>query len=219
MCGGCIHFFGTRFVTTFCRPPAPPISQSLPAGKALRLTVTVVRCAGLKKSDLFGKSDPYVIISGANIVARRTTTVENGGSSPAWGALQRGAGEAGERLQIELPLPSSGPLCVRCFDADLTGSDELLGQTWITLPAPHELIGLDTEGWHGLTLQGSPAGKIYLRLSCLGPRDEADIQSVKACRCACTMRREVQKLGGAVGLRLEAGIGIASVKPLLRPYF
>ena len=71
----------------------------------------------LKKMDLIGKNDPYVLIT-VNGETRQSSTCDGGGSKPVWGV-----DNAGETLRFEVETALS--VEVACLDEDEGSSDDI----------------------------------------------------------------------------------------------
>ena len=78
----------------------------------------VVCAAGLAKADTFGKSDPYCVVTWCGAECHRTAVVKKT-LDPIW---------PNESVPLKLPLEGAASLCIDCFDEDLVGSHDFLGQ-------------------------------------------------------------------------------------------
>ena len=88
--------------------------------------VTVLECRALKKMGR-GLNDPYMAIDvdGQTI---HSSTVHSGGAAPCWGSA------AGEPMMFRSSV-EPGKLCVRVFDHNTIGEDELIGSHNVVLGA------------------------------------------------------------------------------------
>ena len=98
------------------------VSSSMQRYQVLVGTVIVRGASGLAKSDMFGKSDPYAIVTLDGEEVGRTEVVQKS-LSPEW--------QNGE-FEIHFPpvdsLKSLGIVCVEIHDKDKVGKDEFLGE-------------------------------------------------------------------------------------------
>ena len=81
------------------------------------LRVTVLNARDLAKAERYGENDPYVEVT-VNGKTKRTETVKEGGSNPAWA---NGKGEYFDFEVAELP----DTIALRCLDDDVGKDDEI----------------------------------------------------------------------------------------------
>ena len=82
----------------------------------------IVSAAGLAKADKFGKSDPYCVVTWCGVECHRTAVIKKT-LDPKW---------TSESVPLLLPAEGAASLCIDCFDEDLVGSDDFLGQVLLS---------------------------------------------------------------------------------------
>ena len=136
------------------RPPTP---QGL-------LEVTLVEARDLKKMDLLGKNDPYVVIT-VEGRTMRSTTIDGGGSKPSW--CRDGGG--GEVLEFEVEQAVAIELAVYDEDQD---ADDLIGTAIVELDHAPENQDWALEDWFEIEdHKGKTTGAVHLQISWAQQRD------------------------------------------------
>jgi Ca2+-binding EF-hand superfamily protein len=115
------------------------------------LTLNVMEARKLKKMDRVGDNDPYVTIKVPQWnktrevwndgVERRTTTIEGGGATCAWGFGK------GEPLVFEDMLKIPPRIDVSAFDEDTADADDHIGTGFIKLGEKDELVPWEADEW------------------------------------------------------------------------
>lgn len=113
------------------------------------LVVTVVRATNLKRADVVGSSDPYVVISNGYDEIRSKTVYDN--LNPVWN----------EELKVSVE-DKSKPLLLKVFDEDTVKSDDFLGSCDVDLSRVPD--SKETEVWCELTDGKKKRGQILLKL-------------------------------------------------------
>ena len=136
-----------------------------PATPQGMLEVTLVEARDLKKMDMLGKNDPYVVftVQGRTM---RSTTIDGGGAKPSWASMDGGGGEV---LKFEVEQAIAVEMAVYDEDAD---ADDLIGTAIVELDhAPmHEDWAL--EDWFEIEdKKGKTTGAVHLQMSWAMPRD------------------------------------------------
>jgi hypothetical protein len=122
------------------------ISVRLHRQKVVKLRIMEAR--GVKKADLFGKSDPYCVVHWRGREIFRTE-VMNKTLDPKW--------EDGEAIELVMPVkPASAQLVLSVWDNDKGSTDDFLGQVAFT---GDELMKLDENmAYEGHALAERPEG-------------------------------------------------------------
>ena len=117
------------------------VPEPVDATPTWQLRVSVIECDNLKKMDIIGKNDVYVMCTVDGETPRRTSTIEGGGASPLWDG---GAGET-FLFPFASPPPSLG---IEVYDED-RDADDLIGKHVLELSS--KLSGLNkpwsAESW------------------------------------------------------------------------
>jgi hypothetical protein len=136
---------------------------SVPVGESSvrHIQATIIACRGLKKMDVFGKNDVYVVLE-VDGQTRQSSTVSDGGAAPTW------LDGEGETVSFECTtLPSEVYLHV--YDEDLLSADDLIGSYTIRLVEdPSFARGVDwtmPATWVQLTdSKGKSMGELHISL-------------------------------------------------------
>ena len=150
---------GARNLVLIAAPKMAPKTGKLFIGLVRReqtLVVTVYRAKGLKNMDFLGKNDNYVKVF-VNGEEKRTSTLDNTGAAPMWGAAATTDGPegcTGETLEFD-NVQTIMSVQMQCWDWDEGGDekDDLIGQCSLPLAdvidAEREMSGLSWEwaGW------------------------------------------------------------------------
>lgn len=135
-------------------------AQFLPAG---RLTIEVLEGRDLRSVETIGRQDPYVVLrtSGqATTITRRTGVDTDGGTEPRWNET------------VQMMLVDQFTMQIECWDHDVIGSDDLIGQCQFSL-LPVFKKGI-VEAWVTIKAQSSygdakDAGQVKFRFEFTGP--------------------------------------------------
>ena len=171
------------------------------------VTVTVMACRDLPKADLFGETDPYVTVKVEDETARKTPTVDDGGSDPIWGE-----GE-GSRLGTFYPELVGFPVIkVKAYDEDIgpgTLADDLLGKCEIDmgrLKVPlYELWS--KRGWWPLRLKGKDCGAVELLIEWDPYPPEGPLDASLLAQKARTFKTSVYRPHSVVDLEAKMSLG------------
>ena len=129
--------------------------------------VTILEGKNLKKMDLIGKNDPYVLVT-VNGETRQSSTCDGGGSKPVWGV-----DNAGETLRFEVETALS--VEVACLDEDEGSSDDMIGTAIIELDHQPEGEDWAMEEWFEISdAKEKITGSLHLLLSWSNPRASAE---------------------------------------------
>ena len=107
---------------TLASPGGAGAHASAP-NEAGRMQLLLERAAGLKKADFMGKSDPYVILQCLGVEQR--STVKKQDLNPVWNERFEFHGRRDAFVRAGLQM--------RLFDKDMVGSDDPLGDAWVSL--------------------------------------------------------------------------------------
>jgi Ca2+-dependent lipid-binding protein len=128
------------------------------------LEVTLVEARDLKKMDLLGKNDPYVVIT-VEGRTMRSTTIDGGGAKPSW-CVDGGGGEV---LEFEVEQAVSVELAVYDEDQD---ADDLIGTAIVELDHAPEDQDWALEDWFEIEdKKGKMTGAVHLQISWAQQRD------------------------------------------------
>merc|ERR1712048_95810 len=118
--------------------------SDIPKGKAI---ITIVKAKDLLKSDIIGKSDPYVkAIFGRQ---NKTSPVVKNTQNPEWNY----------EADFDTPEGKEQNIKIEVFDKDKIGKDKSLG--WIDLSL-QKVLKMDGNEGHWFNLEGVKSGKILL---------------------------------------------------------
>jgi len=118
------------------------------------LNVELISAAGLKDTELIGKSDPYVVLS-IGKTERKSKVAKDQPSTPAWN----------EEFTIPV-LDTDTDLLVVIKNDDTLGRDEEMGR--VVVPLSSIYGGSHSASTFPLELKGKPHGEIVLSLSFAG---------------------------------------------------
>ena len=169
-----------------------------------RVSVTVVACRDLRRADMLGKNDPYVVVTVGD-VALRTSTLTDAGSDPVWGlkdwdrlgsanfvALRDPEAKArlleeaaGETLEFDVAFPVPALCHIACMDADFSdmNPDDVVGCSDVKL-GDRDRGGGNLDCWAADTWlalrdeQGQPSGQIHVRIEALETSMDALLEPV-----------------------------------------
>ena len=171
------------------------------------ITVTVMSCRDLPKADLFGETDPYVVVKVEDESSRKTPTVDEGGSDPIWGE-----GEGGRLGTFYPELVGFPVIKVKAYDEDIgPGSlaDDLLGKCEIDmgrLKVPlYELWS--KRCWWPLRLKGKDCGAVELLIEWDPYPPEGPLDADLLARKARTFKTSVYRPHSMVDLEAKLGLG------------
>jgi Ca2+-dependent lipid-binding protein len=115
------------------------------------LNLRLVEARGVPKADIFGKSDPFCVISVTSTRQIFRTKVIQNTLNPVWN----------DEFQIGLANPETDIFQITVKDSDDASDDDPLGR--IKLPTSDFPIGEVVDKWYELEpLAGKPAGSIHI---------------------------------------------------------
>merc|ERR1719320_1552914 len=116
----------------------------LPSGKA---KINVIKAKELIKTDMIGKSDPYVVISYGK--QNEKTKVVKNTQEPQWN----------HEAEFEVPDENSRTFNIEVFDSDKLGRDKSLGKLALDIT---DVLNMDGQEGRWFPLAGVKSGKILL---------------------------------------------------------
>merc|ERR550517_983110 len=126
----------------------------------LNINVLVVGARNLEKSGMFGKADPYIVVSHKD--KKKTSTTINNDLNPQWNFENTFAvsNSSSETLRFEV------------YDKDTITKDDLMGSTEISITDAAQM----REGsW--IPLQGCKSGKLFVSVEVYQPKTGEEVAS------------------------------------------
>ena len=192
--GGAYKGGEVRVIATWDpEPDEDPLAEEFGDGPEYKLSVTVVQCEGLPKSDTFGQNDVYVGLV-ASRQTRKTKTIDGGGTNPVW--------EDGEGEKLNWSLGGAPDhLDVTVWDDDV-GEDDLIGQCQIPLKQHLADSGWKQNAWFHLEdIKGRSAGRVKLHM------EWSVIHKSKDASVSYSLNRELwdekKRRAGTIEVRIE----------------
>merc|ERR1712032_1361865 len=132
--------------------PAPVGDES----SALNVNVLVVGARNLEKSGMFGKADPYIVVSHKD--KKKTSTTINNDLNPQWNFENTFAvsNNSNETLRFEV------------YDKDTVTKDDLMGSTEISIT---DATQMKEGSW--IPLQGCKRGELFVSVEIYQPQTGA----------------------------------------------
>lgn len=156
-----------------------PAEKSVSEQQNYLYSIKIVRAENLPPSDNNGLSDPYIVLEIDNKPITRTKTVYET-LNPRWDQV----------FDIWLTEKTVDVLAL-VYDEDLIGADEECGGVWFKLSPEY----FDDYQTHELVLNFVPQGKLILRISMEGEKDDIQFWFGKAFR---TLRRAENDVAGLI---------------------
>ncbi|CAO3703440.1 unnamed protein product [Rhizopus stolonifer] len=157
----------------------PPTVEKSPEKQNYLYSIKIVRAENLPPSDNNGLSDPYIVLEIDNKPITRTKTVYET-LNPRWDQV----------FDIWLTEETVDVLAL-LYDEDMIGADEECGGVWFKLSPEY----FDDYQTHELVLNFVPQGKLVLRISMEGEKDDIQFWFGKAFR---TLRRAENDVAGLI---------------------
>lgn len=155
---------------------SPPLSKKQRKTTSYIFTVKIVEAEGLKACDFNGLSDPYVVLT--DVRRLHKTRVVNNSLNPKWD----------ESVDIVTTSPLN--ILVTVWDHDAVGPHGYIGRTSLKLdPSFFQDFG-PRDYWLDLDSQG----RILLRVSMEGERDEIQFYIAKTFRTLKRTEREMTRM-------------------------
>ncbi|KAL1916830.1 uncharacterized protein VTP21DRAFT_5534 [Calcarisporiella thermophila] len=136
-------------------PPVPSKDTVSPMGRHL-FSIKIVAAEDIKPMDKNGLSDPYVVLRINDSVVARTRTIYET-LNPRWDQT------------FDLSVDGVGNLIVEVWDEDIVGKNEIAGKGLLVLGPDNRFSDFQV---HEISLPLDTQGKILLRVSMEGERDE-----------------------------------------------
>ncbi|KAG1151513.1 hypothetical protein G6F37_002376 [Rhizopus arrhizus] len=153
--------------------------KSVPEQQNYLYSIKIVRAENLPPSDNNGLSDPYIVLEIDNKPITRTKTVYET-LNPRWDQV----------FDIWLTEQTVDVLAL-VYDEDMIGADEECGGVWFKLSPEY----FDDYQTHELVLNFVPQGKLILRISMEGEKDDIQFWFGKAFR---TLKRAENDVAGLI---------------------
>merc|ERR1712032_813948 len=148
---------------------------------ALNVNVLVVGARNLEKSGMFGKADPYIVVSHKD--KKKTSTTINNDLNPQWNFENTFAvsNSSKETLRFEV------------YDKDTVTKDDLMGSTEISIT---DAAQMKEGSW--IPLQGCKSGELFVSVEVYQPKTGEDVVASEGLEDSKSQDTDVTEAGNKI---------------------